>query len=63
MSHIKFERSLNHRKEKRKKLIKERGKIPVIERKLKTHQGFKTSKPKDARFADQRQLRRMFRGV
>jgi hypothetical protein len=56
-------KELNHRKEKRKRLNKRRDRLPLKQKKLFRHQGYKNTKSKDPRFSNQRKLRRMYRGV
>lgn len=54
---------LNRRETKRKRLKKKREKLPPKERKLVRHHGFRNSKSKDARYSNQRSLRRMYRNT
>lgn len=56
-------KELNHRKEKRKRPNKRRDRLPLKQKKLFRHQGYKNTKSKDPRFSNQRKLRRMYRGV
>lgn len=54
---------LNRREVKRKRLKKKRQRLPIKQKKNLGHQKFRKTKAKDARFSDQKKLRRMYRGI
>lgn len=55
-------RELGRHKEKRKRRIRKIQPRPFSRNeKVKIHQGYQSSRPRDLRFSDQRKLRRMYR--